>query len=181
MTTVYRLVEVNQQRGINMKKIMGYTVLSDGTVLKKNGKPFKWCDNGKGYLISAFSVKGKRVPVSQHIVVAEAFYGKCPKGYEVGHKDDNRKNNHPDNLEYVTKSENNKQSWDRGNRSATGSMNANSKISEEDVCTICKIFSDSSTKPNLSKLSRETGFARHTLSAIYNRKQWTHISKQYIY
>lgn len=41
-----------------------------------------------------------------HILVAEAFLGPCPSGKEVNHKDLDRYNNVPDNLEYLTKEEN---------------------------------------------------------------------------
>lgn len=41
-----------------------------------------------------------------HQLVAAAFIGPCPDGFEINHKDGNRQNNAPSNLEYVTHSEN---------------------------------------------------------------------------
>lgn len=48
-----------------------------------------------------------------HGLVAEAFLGPRPEGYQVDHKDGNRSNNHVSNLEYVTHRENIKRAWVR--------------------------------------------------------------------
>ena len=57
--------------------------------------------NNNGYKI--VSVKNKRIPV--HKMVALAFLGERPEGYEVDHIDRNKLNNHYKNLRYVTRSE----------------------------------------------------------------------------
>ena len=165
---------------MNIEKF-GYKILEDGRVLgKRTGKPMKFCDNGKGYMISAISVEGRRVPISQHIVVAYKFLGKCPEGMEVDHIDTVRDNNHPDNLRYLSKSENNTRSYSTGNRDVSGTNNANSKVSEEQVRYVCNEFATKG-KQNLSKMSRDTGIARMTLSMIWHRKQWTGTSSSYKY
>lgn len=41
----------------------------------------------------------------QHVFVAEAFHGPRPIGYETHHRDENKHNNDPSNLEYLTKSD----------------------------------------------------------------------------
>lgn len=56
-------------------------------------------DNGRGYLI-AFNNK------TQHELIAAAWIGPRPDGYEIDHIDGNPKNNKPSNLEYVTPFEN---------------------------------------------------------------------------
>lgn len=59
-----------------------------------------------GYLQIDLWKNGKGKQVLIHRIVAEAFIGACPPGYEVNHKDENKQNNCVDNLEYVTKSQN---------------------------------------------------------------------------
>lgn len=41
-----------------------------------------------------------------HRIVAEAFFGPCPKGFVIDHIDGNPANNHKDNLRYLTHSDN---------------------------------------------------------------------------
>ncbi len=53
--------------------------------------------------------QGKRIIISVHIIVAMAFKGHVPDGtYKivVDHKDNNRQNNHVDNLKIITQREN---------------------------------------------------------------------------
>lgn len=68
---------------------------------KKGGEMSQW-KNAFGYLTT--SILGKLRTI--HGLVAEAVYGPCPKGMEVNHKDGNKLNNRPENLEYVTKAQN---------------------------------------------------------------------------
>jgi len=60
-----------------------------------------WKDS-EGYL----AVKMNNECVKIHAIVAEHFIGKRPDGFVVNHKDGNKLNNRPDNLEYCTISEN---------------------------------------------------------------------------
>ncbi len=46
------------------------------------------------------TIDKKITPV--HRLVALAFFGECPEGYVINHKDLNTQNNHVSNLEYVT-------------------------------------------------------------------------------
>ena len=163
-----------------MKIYKGYAVYEDGTVFDKLGKLRNWTKNIKGYKTGAIKSDGKWITITHHKFVAEAYYGQRPSGMEVGHKNDIRDDNRPCNLEYVTKSQNNQQSYDNGNRSAVGTNNANCIITEDQVKLVCQSLSEN-PKLNISKLSRDTGISRITVSNIKHRRQWNSISCNYIF
>jgi len=57
----------------------------------------------QGYTAINFKRAGvKQRTVQIHRLVAEAFIGPCPEGYECDHIDRNRQNNHVSNLRWVT-------------------------------------------------------------------------------
>lgn len=60
---------------------------------------------------------GKQYTVKVHKIIAETFLGDQP-GMDVRHKDNDRSNNHIDNLEWCTRSETIKDAYDRGNMRA---------------------------------------------------------------
>ena len=62
--------------------------------------------NAGGYLMVVCSVKGKANTKKVHRLVAAAFLGPCPSGLEVNHIDGIKSNNSAVNLEYVTRSRN---------------------------------------------------------------------------
>ena len=97
----------------NWRPILGgtYSVSSAGAVrrdkpyrgrvgaLKPNISPY-------GYAKVSVSVNGKSKQRSVHSLVLEAFVGPRPLGMVINHKDGNKLNNCPENLEYVTDKQN---------------------------------------------------------------------------
>lgn len=82
-----------------------YWALPDGRIWSgKSGKCLKPSDNGNGYKHLVLRRDGKSYKRYVHRLVAEAYFGKSD--LEVNHKDGDKSNNRPDNLEYVTSSEN---------------------------------------------------------------------------
>ena len=70
---------------------------------------------GKGYLRVVVRVEsGKVAGIGAHRVVWETLRGPIPEGMQINHKDLNKQNNHPDNLEVVTGSENMNHSYANG-------------------------------------------------------------------
>lgn len=71
---------------------------------------------GKGYLRVSLWVSEERrlCQVMAHRLVYEVLVGPIPDGLEINHKDLNKQNNKPNNLEPVTGLENTRHSWRNG-------------------------------------------------------------------
>lgn len=85
-----------------------YRVSSFGRVYSKRRERLLKPNNANnGYqMVALFGDQNKRKYCLLHRVVYEAFYGAIPNGLYVNHKDEDKHNNHLDNLELVTFSEN---------------------------------------------------------------------------
>lgn len=83
-----------------------YCTPSGEVFCKRNGKFWirAHSENKRGYIRMCLSENGKASSVYLHRLVASAFLGVSKS--TVNHKDGNPKNNHIDNLEYVTLREN---------------------------------------------------------------------------
>lgn len=71
----------------------------------RSSKVLRPLSQGKGYLQVCLCKNGEKKRYTIHRLVLGAFSG--VKGLETNHKDYDRSNNRLDNLEYVTRSENN--------------------------------------------------------------------------
>lgn len=82
----------------------------NGTVYNRKiiGKILKQGENKDGYLVVSLCKYGTKRTLNIHQIVAEAFIGPKPDGkqIEVNHKDENRKNNRPENLEWIEHKDN---------------------------------------------------------------------------
>lgn len=90
-----------------------YSVSSYGNVKRielykssnKDGH-IKPCMGVRGYMLVVLSTNNVRKTTMVHTLVSKLFLGPKPSGLEINHIDGNKLNNHVDNLEYVTKSQN---------------------------------------------------------------------------
>lgn len=89
-------------------------VRSDGVKQHRSAKEKKIYINRDGYATVKLSRDGVDRRYFVHRLVYEAYIGHIPQGCEINHKDFNRLNNRPDNLEAISHSDNVKYTYDAG-------------------------------------------------------------------
>ena len=105
-----------------------YLVSDEGYVLGKDGRKLRPSLNHNGYEVINVSIDGKTKGIAVHRAIMMSF---CPEGklddtYQVNHIDGNKRNNHIDNLEWVTPRQNMRHSIDvLGNN--RGALNGKSR------------------------------------------------------
>ncbi len=166
-----------------------YEVSSNGQIRNlitgKIRKPWK---NNRGYLTLKLSIApNKTVTRTVHSLVAEAFISARPEGLQINHKDSNKENNPPDNLEWVTAEENIAHArrhgqpthrWGRRRpRSAAypsqvGALNYNARLTEDDARSIIGALAAGETQ---RAIALRYGVARTLVQAIGSGRRWSHI------
>lgn len=132
-------------------------------------KPW-WNVKFRGYQLNI----GGRVRYRTYFVaqiVALAFLGPCPPNHEVGHIDNDRRNNCPDNLEYVTHKENMAYAARQG-RMARGERSAHGKLTEAQVLEIRAIYQKGSRGFGARTLAKRFGVAPQSIDSIIQRRHW---------
>lgn len=130
--------------------------------------------NENGYCIVGIG-HSKRMRV--HVLVAEAFLGPKPGKLDVNHKDGNKQNNRPENLEYITRSDNCRHGFELGLsftsfREYQGSKHPLSKLEDSDVRAIREDYSNGISRRDLAT---KYGISYYTVWDITERRRWTHI------
>lgn len=83
-------------------------------VLRKEAAQMSPGKNSNGYRTVRLAKNKKATTLKIHSLVAETFIGPRPDGTEINHKDGCKTNNRVENLEYVTRSENQKHAYRLG-------------------------------------------------------------------
>lgn len=129
-----------------------------------------------GYVKIALTcaITGNKKIVPLHRLVATAFLGEPPIGYVVNHKDGNKLNNIPSNLEWCTAAENSKHAWRTGltPQPLKGEAHPNSKLNNKSVLEIRKQRASGALIVNLAK---EYSVNVMTIRRVLYNENWTHI------
>ena len=104
-----------------------------------------------------------------HKIVALTFLGDRPNGMDINHIDGNKKNNHVDNLEFVTRSENCRQACNEQElRDMKGTNHNKTKLSPDDIRTIKNRIANREKQVDIAK---DYGVHKTTIAQIKRRKE----------
>lgn len=130
---------------------------------------------GKQYpLVCLYANRTRKICLVHHLVMA-AFVGPRPKGYEINHKDGNKKNSRLSNLEYVTPSQNRIHALATGLSAPIairGEQNKQAKLKEPDVRVIRRLQGQVSG----CELGKWFGVTKRVIYLIWQREAWTHVA-----
>jgi len=143
-----------------------YTISEEGDVFGRKGNKLKPFANRRGY----YSVRLYREGVSKddtiHRLVAKSFLG-FQKEMTVNHKDNNKKNNHISNLEWMSNADNLRHSFENGYRKNMGHKKGITYAIEKTL--LDKIVDEwIETRCSIRKIARKYGVGRSTLQYQIN-------------
>ena len=106
-----------------------------------------------------------------HRLVLEAFVGKCPKGMQSCHFDDNKLNNRIDNLRWDTW-KNNVLDGLRNQTASRGEKQRSAKLTNEEVLDIRQRYAKGERS---SSLAKDFGVTPTSIRNITSGRGWKHI------
>ena len=130
--------------------------------------------DGDGYHQISLSKLGDIRTIKVHKLVMLSFIGPRPEGKQINHKDGNKDNNHLDNLEYLTQSENMTHAYDTGLESQLGEKNACSKLTEDNVHEIRRCFGHESQR----SMAKRFGVAPETINGVIKGRNWSYLKEE---
>ena len=166
------------RRNMEWKYFHGYLISDNGDVIDSaTGKLITKSITSAGYEIVHIYIEGYRKTVGVHVLVAGCFIGWPGGTMEVDHINNIRNDNRLENLQWLTKSENNQKVWDSGNKDNTGQNNGRCKTDPCDVHVICLLLEEGCKTSSIRDI---TGFDYHSvIRPIARGSTWKHISSQY--
>lgn len=135
-------------------------------------------DNGNGYVQVMLSLPNKIGTYYVHKLVAELFIDNPYNKKFINHKDGNKQNNRVDNLEWCTRSENEKHAWRIGlkNKNTVGTKGENHgmhKLTQVQVDYIRRVHKPFDKVYGSKGLSKMFNVCPQTITDIVNNRSWT--------
>ena len=150
-----------------------YKISSDGRLYSvKSDKILKGYKNTNGYIRYVLRKDKKTYYVYAHQLVARVYVDNPDNKPQVNHKDGNKLNNHYNNLEWCTMSENILHGNDSGLIDNAGQNNGMSKIKDSDADEIRRLYKTERFRQ--IDLANKFGVSRTSVSNILNNKSYTH-------
>lgn len=160
-----------------MKSYYNYFVSESGDIYNSFGRKLKPALNIKGYPMVSLRVNGKPHTKTVHRIVAETYIPN-PEGLsDVDHIDGCRTNNHITNLRWLSHGDNIRHCYALENRSARGENNARALVTEVVVREVCLLLQEGHSSSEV----RDKGYPYNIVRAIKSRKNWKHISVDYVW
>jgi hypothetical protein len=131
---------------------------------KRHGRIMAAFRSHRGYFYVKLVRGGVRAKFSVHGLVARAFIGPKPDGYNINHIDCDKANNRPSNLEYVTHAENVKHARLAGRKAC--------KLTSHSVRQIRHMSQDGVSH---MALSRQFGVKVTAISRAVRKHTWAHV------
>jgi len=139
----------------------------------KEGRFLKTWLIGHGYEMVMLYKEKQSKKFLVHRLIAQAFIPNPNNLREVNHKDGNRRNNVPENLEWVTSKQNKKHAWDNGMYTHKGECHYLSKLTEDKVRKIRQLISEG--KMSYTNIGKMFDVTQGTVSSIKCGKIWNHV------
>ena len=161
--------------GIPITDYEDYIITENGTIWRNSHQLKPWKTNS-GYLMVCLSKNNKTKKKYVHRLVAQMFLNDGREiSLTVNHKDGNKLNNHVNNLEIISQSDNNKHAFAANLKKPTNTskeLNGNVKLSQEDVDFIRAHYIPRDKQWSGVKLAEMFNVTPANISDIVNYKLW---------
>lgn len=134
-----------------------------------SGVTMKASLDSSGYPMVGLSKQSRNKSIAIHRLVALAFLGNKPEGYQVNHIDGNKLNNFVGNLEYCSRTENIRHAFALGLISHKGAKSSFAKLKESDVLVIRERLANGHTQTSIAK---DYGVTQANISCIKKGLTW---------
>jgi hypothetical protein len=153
-----------------------FEVSDHGRIKSARGFILSACQARHGYLEVAQQISGKRKKFRVHRLVGMAFCEGYDSSLSIDHINGNKLDNRPENLEWVSLSENSRRGWETGMVNLRGENQPNSKLTSKQVYYIRKLLKQGVTQHALAII---TGMSDRAIQKIKNGETWLGVVANY--